>query len=231
MLKLSFLLLFLHTFLLSNIDIDKKAITIGLSSTLIQAQSIVNNLNKYDLYIYKTTSTKKSYYVIYAVNIQKENQKTVLKSIQKKFKDAYISSDSRVKKLSTINFNKNIFIQSAKINILDTNININKRSLFMTYVKNKQELFEVLKKNKQYNLFVENVKYNNLENYDYCCAIYVVNINTEEFNSIFEIIKKSYSEAKEEETTFLKYRHERYDFNKFLQSTTKTYRTKKALIN
>jgi len=114
MIKFSFFLLFLHTYLLSNIDIDKKAITIGFASTLIQAQNIVNNLNEYDLYLYKTTSTKKLYYVMYAVNIKKENQKIVLKSIQKKYKDVYISSDSRVKKLATVNFDNNIFIKSRK---------------------------------------------------------------------------------------------------------------------
>jgi len=225
-LKLSFFLLFLNTFLLSNIDIDKKAITIGLSSTLLKSQNIVNNLNKYDLYIYKTTSTKKPYYIIYTVNIKKENQKIVLKSIQKKYKDAYISSDSRVKKLATVNFDNNIFIKSQKNKqqdnkFSDTRINLNKQSLFVTYVKNKKELFSFLKKNRNYNLFIENVKHNNLDNNDRCCAIYIVNINPREFNYIFEIIKNSYNQAKEEQTTFLKYRHERYDLNKFIQSFTK----------
>lgn len=51
---------------------DTKAITIGLSSTLVQSKVIASDLNKYDIYIYKTTITSKYYYVIYAVNIKKE---------------------------------------------------------------------------------------------------------------------------------------------------------------
>lgn len=220
MLKLSFFLLFIHTFLLSNIDINKKAITISLSSTLPLSQIVANNFNEHDIYIYKTTTTKNSYYVIYAVNIKKERQKTVLKSIQKKYKDAYISSDTRIKKLASINFDKNIFIKSDKksfqnknLTYRDKSIDINKRSLFVTDVKNKKELFVFLKKYKEYNIFVENLKIRSLSNHDRCCAIYIVNIHTEEFDDVFKLMKRSYTHVKEEETTFLKYKHERYPFN------------------
>lgn len=231
MIKFSFFLFFLHTYLLSDIDIDKKAITISLSYTLSQSQIIADDLNKYDIYIYKTTSTSKYYYVIYAVNIKKENQKTVLKSIQNKYQDAYISSDSRVKKLASIDFDKNIFIETSKKtyhiqesfndknkNFVDTNININKRSLFVTYVKDKKELFIFLEKYKKYNLFIENIKKNSLVNYDRCCAIYIVNIKIKEFDNILKTIQNSYSQSKEEQTTILKYKHERYQYNKFIKS-------------
>lgn len=228
--KFSFFILFLNTQLLSNINIDQKAITIGLSSTLPQSKIIANDLTTYDIYIYKTSSTKKPYYVIYAVNIKKESQTAVLKSIQNKYKDAYISSDDRVQKLNSIDFDKNIFIKSSK-NIprikkpfnyknkrsIDTNINLNKRSLFITYVKTKKELFLILKKYKKYNLFIDILKNRSLLHYDRYSAIYIVNINTNEFDNLLKTIQSSYSQSKEEQTTLLKYKHERYQFNKFIK--------------
>lgn len=224
MIKFSFLLLFLHTYLLANININHKAITIGLSPTLFMAQTVAKNLSQYDIYIYKTTTTQKPYFIMYAVNIKKENQKKALKLIQKKYKDAYISSDSRVQKLASVNYDKNILIKSRKHQKLDidTNININKLSLFVTYAKNKQELFEFLKKYKNYDLFVERLQNYSIVNPQYCCALYIVNINADEFNSISNIMRYSHNEVKEEQTTFLKYRHERFSFNKFIQGYTIT---------
>ncbi len=106
------IILFLQSYVIANINIDKKAITVVLSSTLTQSKQIATYLNQYDLYIYKPSTTKTSYYVIYVVNIEKENQHSTLEYVKKLFGDAYISSDSRVKQLATYNFEKNIFIKA-----------------------------------------------------------------------------------------------------------------------
>ena len=96
------------------IDINKKAITIALANSEKRARRIAKRLNKYDIYIYKTQETKKSYYAIYAVNINKKDLKSSLKYIKRYYKDAYISSNARVKKLATHNFDENIFIKQNK---------------------------------------------------------------------------------------------------------------------
>lgn len=228
MIKLPFLLLLLHTFLFANINIENKAITISLSSTLSQSKEIANHLRKYDIYIYKTTSTKKSYYVIYAVNIKKENLDNAFKSIKKIHKDAYFTSDEQIKQLSLVNFSKSMFIKSimktyynSNNKIVDSNINLNKKSLFITNLKNKKELFLVIKKYHKYDLFVEKFKNSDLDNYDICCSIYIVNINTDNFNNIFTNIKKFYTETKKIPSTLLKYKHEREASNKFIKKSIK----------
>ncbi|MCK5111844.1 MAG: hypothetical protein KAQ94_10020 [Arcobacteraceae bacterium] len=95
----------------STIDTSKKAITVTNATTLSKALDIAKKLTKYDIYIYKTTTTKVSYFIVYAVNINKNIKKLNLKNIKKYFRDAYLSSDKRVETLASNNFNKNIFIQ------------------------------------------------------------------------------------------------------------------------
>ena len=94
-----------------KIDITKKAITIANIKNLETAKRISRNLSQFDIYIYKTT---KNIYVVYAVNIKKENIATTLKIIQNDFKDAYKSSKYRINKLATNNFAKNIFVKSVE---------------------------------------------------------------------------------------------------------------------
>jgi len=92
------------------IDTNKKAITIANVSTLSKAKSIANKLSQYDIYIYKTTSTKIPTFITYAVNIAKDDVSIAITDIKKQFKDAYASSNKRIKTLAKNNFDKNIFI-------------------------------------------------------------------------------------------------------------------------
>ncbi len=97
-----------------SIDITKKAITIVTSINLNRAKRMAKTLSKYDIYIYQTTTTRVPYFIVYAVNILKENRNKSLMNIKTKFKDAYNSSNTRIKSLATNNFFKNIFIPSLK---------------------------------------------------------------------------------------------------------------------
>ncbi len=106
--------------LVSTINTNKKAITIANVSSMSRAKNIANKLSKYDIYIYKTTSTKTPSYITYAVNIDKNKLSSSVLDIKKSYKDAYLSSDSRIKTLATNNFTKNIFISNNTVN------NINK---------------------------------------------------------------------------------------------------------
>ena len=86
-----------------KIDTSKKAITIINTISLVEAKKVSDQLSKYDTYIYKTSS-KKPLYVVYAINISKKKLSSSLSKIKKTFKDAYKSSDKRVKFLSSNNF-------------------------------------------------------------------------------------------------------------------------------
>ena len=230
-------ILFLQTYLVANIDINKKAITIGLSSSLSKAKQIAKYLSSYDIYIYKTTTTKRPYFIMYAVNIKKENQQKVLNMIHMKYKDAYISSDSRVKKLATNNFKENTFIFKSKFKTNDlfnikkfytqntTNerisIGINKKSIFVTYVDNKKELLSFIKKYKKFDIYVENIKNQNLYHYKRCCALYIVNIRNLNFTKVFEKLKLNYKELKEERSIVLKYNMENNKYNILIEKSYK----------
>ena len=194
MIKLFILLLFLFSKLLfANIDTNKYAITIGLSNTLQQAKDITKSLDKYDTYIYKTTQTKKPYYVIYAVNIKKDKLNQALKDIKLHYKDAYQTAKTRVIKLKNNNFEKNIFISKKPIiNLFQINnkkqkinkIDISKKSILAQYVKNKKQLYDFIKTHRQYDLFIQNIKNKSIIYYDRCCVIYIVNLTQDKYDSI-----------------------------------------------
>lgn len=95
------------------INSTKKIITIARSNTLSRAKRLAKKLSKYNLYIYKTLSTKRPYYMLYAVNIEKSNRKQAIKDIRMIFKDAYASSTKQIKYLSSTNINNNIFIPAS----------------------------------------------------------------------------------------------------------------------
>ncbi len=110
----SFLIFLSPLYSISIINTQHQSITISNAITLKKAKKIAKTLNKFDTYIYKTTATKVSYYVIYVVNLEKKNLKENLKYIKTKFHDAYISSTKRTLTLASNNFKKNIFIEKLK---------------------------------------------------------------------------------------------------------------------
>ncbi len=108
------LLLLINLEASKTIDTSKKAITITNAKSLQKAQALTLRLLKYDIYIYKTTTTKIPYFILYAVNIQKSTLIKALKDIRINFNSAYLSSDKRIKILSSYHFNQNIFIEKIK---------------------------------------------------------------------------------------------------------------------
>ena len=94
------------------IDINKRAITITLASTFKKAQYVAKQLKKHNIYIYQTQTTKTFYYVVYAVNILKGDLKFTLKDIRKKYHDAYVTTNKRVRKLASNNFKENTLINT-----------------------------------------------------------------------------------------------------------------------
>ncbi len=239
------LLLCIQTYIVANIDINKKAITVTLSSTLSQSMQIASDLDKYDVYIYKPSTTKTLYYVIYAVNIEKKDQKKSLNNIKQLFNDSYLSSDSRVNKLATNNFKKNIFIKAStkyqektienikektkivsidkepktikklevvkKFEIIkEINIDENakelsksqeykyikkdKKILFIGYA-NKKKISYFIKRYNFHDIVIEQTQENKINDNNF--AVYIVNIDNENFDFLLEYMTKYYPFTKE----------------------------------
>ncbi len=146
-----FLLIFLLLINLEaskTIDTSKKAITITNAISLKKAQIAALKLSKYDIYIYKTISTKKSYFILYAVNIPKIDLQNTLRDIHINFNSAYLSSNKRIKILASNNFNKNIFIQSIKTKFKAVKSKIKKPIVKKQIIKKKIIKKQVIKKKK-----------------------------------------------------------------------------------
>ena len=216
--------------LANTINITKKAVTISSATNLKEANKIAKRLIKYDIYIYKTTTTKKPYFIIYVVNINKENLKLVINDIKKDFPDVYASSNKRIKSLSTNNFNKNIFIASSKkeikikniskniskkINkqsistiekkklIIDTHYQINykQKAILLGYFKNNTEADFIMNQYKQYDIYT----HSDHRDKEFCCAIYIVNINRKDYNTLFYNISKTQLNPQRISSIMIKY--------------------------
>jgi hypothetical protein len=201
---ITFYVLFSYTFASNHtIDINTKTITISLTSNLNGVNRISKKLKNYDIYAYKTTSTKKKYFVVYVVNIKKSKLKNTLIKIKTIFKDAYISSDKRTQALSTSNFKKNIFIPSKNINkekitkinktpklnskIKKKTINYKKKTILLGYFRNIDDARNTILGYKDYDLYI----YQDSKDKEFCCVIYMVNIKMKDYNKLFNKISKT----------------------------------------
>ncbi len=136
-----------------EIDASKKGIVLGMSDSSELAQKLSIKFNNYDIYIKKTTTTKVPYYVLYAVNISKNELSETLLKIQKISSTAYIASDSRIKQLSEKNEHQEIKPTYTKQNIIPIkqkneteiikNIPDNNQEIKQTFIKEKNETVEI----------------------------------------------------------------------------------------
>ncbi|MEA2049235.1 MAG: CDC27 family protein [Campylobacterota bacterium] len=86
----------------SKIDINKKGVALGTTMTLASAKDLSIKFLLYDTYIKKTTTTEIPYFVVFAVNIKKEELHQSLVKIKKLEPTAYIISNNRIKQLHNI---------------------------------------------------------------------------------------------------------------------------------
>ena len=91
-----------------DVDANKKGIALATYLSLNKAQQLANKFPDNDIYIKQTTTTKKPYFVVFVVNIQKKELTSTLNSIKKKLPTAYTTSDSRVKQLSNDTINTTV---------------------------------------------------------------------------------------------------------------------------
>ena len=223
--KILLLLIFISTVLFANsiIDINKKTITISLATNLKKAHIIASKLHKYDVYIYKTQTTKVPYFVIYVVNINKKELKKISKDIKKIFKSSYIASDKRTKTLATNNFDKNIFIQSyiektvavnkvmikkqhtkkiiTKVEETVPQFDYKKKSILLGYFKTSTEANNVILNYNDNDLYW----YKDSRDKEFCCSVYIVNINRDVYNDIFHKISLTNLDPQRVSSIMLKY--------------------------
>ena len=210
----------------SKIDISKKGIALGTFVSLNRAKLLAKKFDAFDIYIKKTTTTAIPYYVVFAVNIPKELQKSTLKDIKKLIKSAYITSDRRIKELhndnnsTKTNITKDIkpkkivkqkkekvtakkVVKNKKIQkdnrSLKLQIDIKKKAISLKFVSTKKEVLKLFKKLSSYDVLAKKVLFSD----DY--IVYIVNIEERYFQSIFDKLKEDYPKAKETSKSRIKY--------------------------
>jgi TolA-binding protein len=188
-----------------EIDISKKGIALGTFLAYNRALNLAKKFPQYDIYIKKTTTTVQPYYVVFIVNIQKQNQKYILKTIKQVVPSAYITSDSRIEQLhndihSDIAITKKIDKKYTKDIITIANqIDTSKKAISVTYTNNQKRLKRIKQKLKGYDIFIK--KSTLSDNY----IIYVVNIEAQKLNDALKYIKELYPKAKETSTKRIDY--------------------------
>ncbi|MEA3498388.1 MAG: tetratricopeptide repeat protein [Campylobacterota bacterium] len=196
----------------SQIDISKKGIALGTFKTLKKAKKVARGYFKYDIYIKQTTTTKRPYFVIYAVNINKIEQYPVLKNIKKTAPSAYITSDSRIKKLhntkkiqknktiNKINISKDTIVETKTIAKTRTNtlpllknsfIDISKKSIAIGTFRTIKKAKLVALKYKNYDTYIKQTTTTKKPYF----VIYIVNIKKSEQYLVLKDIKKTVPSA------------------------------------
>jgi tetratricopeptide (TPR) repeat protein len=92
----------------SDIDVSKKGIVLGSFLSYERALNHIQKFSDFEIYIKRTTTTKKPYYVPFALNIEKSDLRDKLKEIKAKMPTAYITSSKRIKELATLSKNDKI---------------------------------------------------------------------------------------------------------------------------
>ena len=229
--------LFIHIFLISFLPLfgsdvvsSKKAITITNSLTLKQAQDIAKSLPSFNIYIYKTTTTKVPYFVLYAVNIEKSKMYQSLKIIKRKFKDAYPSSDKRIKSLSLNNSSNNLFVKATQtINNTHSNqtkkyanskekyiygykvakqkaIRKEKKDIWVNPIKDAITLFSA-KNLEEAKKIAEEYKYNDIyiHNRNFFYSLYIVNLKANELKPLLKYVHETIPTARKTSKARIKY--------------------------
>jgi len=96
-------------------------------------------------------------------------------------------------------------------------IDINKKSVFIKYTKDKQELYKLIKTLHTYDLFIQNIKQKSLIHYERCCSVYIVNLSQSELLKLLS--SKEFKDIKEIQSQKLRYISTQHDKSKYLRHT------------
>jgi len=120
MFKILIPIILICNLLFANIDLNKSAITIATFDNMKNVNNTLKSLDKFNVFIRQTTNKDKTLYVLYVVNIPKEDIQTSLKDIKNLFPSAYISSEYRIKKLINNPKKTDKYIASKNIVVTQT---------------------------------------------------------------------------------------------------------------
>ena len=142
----------------ADIDTSKKAITVANVGSLSKAKKIANKLSNHDVYIYRSEESLVPYFMVYAVNIKYENRSKHLKKIREKFNSAYISSNKRINRLASHNFEENIFLKSTYRKVEGNKIKFTKDSSEVKIVKEQPNVVETIEQEPVTQVISQNIK-------------------------------------------------------------------------
>ena len=205
----------------SDIDVTKKGIALGTYLSLNRAQNLANKFTTYSIYIKKTTTTIKPYFVVYAVNINKKDKYIVINKIKQIVPSAYIASDSRIKSFYTIKSSvasaKSVKVNTKeKINYIDSK----KDSVTIKYAKDIFAALEIAESLKKFNIYIRSFKL--LE--ENAFMIYAVNIPKNKYKDSIKEIQKLYQDSfKTSKDKVLYFSNNIDEDNSFLYSTKKDF--------
>ena len=183
----------------SDIDVTKKGIALGTYLSLNRAQLLANKFPSYSLYIKKTSSKTKPYFVVYAVNIEKKDSYRLLTKTKKTLPSAYIASDLRINLLSKTNNQDTITIldsQEIVYSSVETEekvryIDNKKDAITVKYTKDIFTALEIAESLKEFTIYIRSFKLLD----DSAFMIYVVNIEKSNYNDVLSKIQKEYQDS------------------------------------
>ena len=181
-----------------EIDKSKKAITLGTYLSLSKAKILANKFPIYSIYIKKPTFLNSKYYVVYAVNLTKQDSKNILNKVRTIVPTAYITSNKRVSLLSSLNENIVTTLESKdevykdiknndKLNFIDSS----KSAITILYTKDIYKALEVAESLKGFTVYINSFKLLK----DSAFLIYVVNIPNSKYNEFENMVKEKYEDA------------------------------------
>jgi len=183
----------------SDIDITKKGIALGTYLSLNRAQLLVEKFPSFSLYIKKPSSKIKSYFVVYAVNIEKKDRFITLNKVKEIVPSAYISSDSRIKLLSrtkkedivtTLDSQETVYT-TIKTEEKVSHIDSSKGSVTVKYTKDIFTALEIAESLKEFTIYIRSFKLLD----DSAFMIYAINIPKNDYNDALINIQKKYQDS------------------------------------
>lgn len=107
--------LFTYEIDLKDIDTSKNGIVLGTFFAKNEAYSLINKYPQFDTYVKEIKTSNTPYYVVFALNINKNEHNLIYEIIKKQTKDAFKTSSEVIHDLALETPKKHTRIQTAQI--------------------------------------------------------------------------------------------------------------------
>ncbi len=194
--KKLFLIIFLSVTPLfaTSIDINKKAIYLGVVKNATKAKLLSRQYKDNFIYFFKIVQNNEPCFEAYLVNIKKTNFKTLLKRAKQDNSESKELSGVKLKYFAKLN-SKNSKKSKNKL------INKNKKAIFLSCKATLDEAKILANKYRKFDIYI----YSTIKNDEDCYAVYIVNIENKKFKSLLSSAVKIFQKAKEISKAKIKY--------------------------